>query len=177
MRAWLPVPGTTTGRLIAAALTQFGAHGFAGVNVADIAREAGVTTGALYHHFGSKTALWGIVRADVEQRVLDRIEGAAAVVPARSLAELAPAILVGFDYLVRTEYARLLAEPAHPDVAIDEPDDDRVANLIDNLLHDTGATVGPYAAAAWRAALLRSTRGSHESATARAGLERLLTGR
>lgn len=177
MRAWLPIPGTTTGKLIATALTQFGAHGFAGVNVADIAREAGVTTGALYHHFGSKTALWGIVRADVEQRVIDRIEGAAAVVPIHALPDLAPAILVGFDYLVRTEYARLLAEPAHPDAAADEPEDDRVANLIDELLQGTGAAVGRYVAAAWRAALLHSTRGSNESAGARAGLERLLAAR
>lgn len=177
MRPWLPVPGTTTGKLVAAALTQFGAHGFADVNVTDLAREAGVTTGALYHHFGSKTALWGIVRADVEQRVLDRIEGAAAVSPIRSLADLAPALLVGFDYLVRTEYARLLAEPAHPDAGADDLDDDRIADLIDERLQGTGAAVGRYVAAAWRAALRHSTRGSDESAAARAGLERLLTGR
>ena len=177
MRAWLPVPGTTTGRLVSAALSQFGAHGFAGASVADIARDAGVTTGALYHHFGSKAGLWVIVRADVEQRVLDRIEGAAAVVRVHSLAQLAPAILVGFDYLTRTDYARLLAEPAHPDGDVDAFEDDRLATVLDELLSGTGPAVGRYAAAAWRAALQQSTRGPSESDNARHGLERLLTGR
>lgn len=176
MRAWLPVPGTTTGRLVAAALAQFGAHGFAAVGVAEIAKQAGVTTGALYHHFGSKTGLWNVVRADVEQRVLDRIEGAAAVVAVRSLADLTPAIMVGFDYLVRTDHSRLLAELPHPDAG-PAAEDDRIAELIDRLLEGTGPSVGRFAGAAWRAALEQSAQGGAAADAARDGLERLLTGR
>ncbi len=37
---------------------------------------AEVTTGALYHHFGSKLGLYTFVRDDVERRLLDRMEGA-----------------------------------------------------------------------------------------------------
>lgn len=177
MRAWLPVPGTTTGRLVAAALAQFGARGFAAVGVAEIAKQAGVTTGALYHHFGSKTGLWNVVRADVEQRVLDRIEGAAAVASVRSLADLAPAIMVGFDYLVRTDHARLLAELPHPDAGPDVAEDDRMAELIDALLTGTGPAVGRLVGAAWRAALEQSAQGGAAADAAREGLERLLTGR
>jgi AcrR family transcriptional regulator len=174
MRPWLPVPGTTTGRLVAAALEEFGAHGFAPVSVAAIAKRAGVTTGALYHHFGSKTGLWNLVRGDVEQRVLDRVEGAAAVHPVTSIADLAPAILAGFDHLVRTEHTRLLAEPPNPDAGEDDPVDDRIGDTVDRLLEGTGAPVGALVAAAWRAALDAASRG--DAAAARAGLERLLRG-
>ncbi len=69
-------------------------------------------TGSLYHHFGSKAGLYQLVRADVEQRVLDRLEGAASVRSAQTLADLAPVLLVGFDYLVSSGLTRLLAEPS-----------------------------------------------------------------
>jgi len=173
MQSWLPVPGTTTGRLVAAALEQFGASGFATVSVAAIAAQAGVTTGALYHHFGSKTGLWKLVRGDVEQRVLDRIEGAAAVARRQEVADLAPALLVGYDYLVRAGLTRLLAEPANPDSGEDAPADDRIAATVDRLLDGTGAPVGELVSAAWRAALVAA---AHDAPAARRALERLLTG-
>ena len=46
------------------------------VTVGELADAAKVTTGALYHHFGSKFGLYAFVRNDVEQRLLDRMEGA-----------------------------------------------------------------------------------------------------
>ena len=51
------------------------------VTVGELAAAADVTTGALYHHFGSKLGLYAFVRADVEQRLLDRMEGAIAASP------------------------------------------------------------------------------------------------
>ncbi len=62
MRSWIPVPETTTGRLVYAALELFGAHGYAPVGVSTIASHAGVTTGSLYHHFGSKEGLYRLAR-------------------------------------------------------------------------------------------------------------------
>ena len=51
---------TTTGarkRLLAAALRRFAEDGAVGVNLDDVRREAGVSVGALYHHFGDKRAI------------------------------------------------------------------------------------------------------------------------
>ena len=58
-----------------------GERGFAEVGTPEIAREAGVTRGAMYHQFADKTALFLAVIEDVEQRVMDEL--AAGVVAAR----------------------------------------------------------------------------------------------
>jgi len=44
-------------RLLAAALAQFDADGTLAATLEDIRRQAGVSVGALYHHFADKTAL------------------------------------------------------------------------------------------------------------------------
>jgi AcrR family transcriptional regulator len=51
----------TRAALVAAGRRMFGEHGFRGTSVEDLAREARVTTGALYHHFPTKTALFEAV--------------------------------------------------------------------------------------------------------------------
>ncbi|MGX9792093.1 TetR/AcrR family transcriptional regulator [Mycobacterium sp. MMS18-G62] len=51
----------TRAALIAAGRRLFGEHGFRTTSVEDLAREARVTTGALYHHFPTKTALFEAV--------------------------------------------------------------------------------------------------------------------
>ena len=51
----------TRAALIAAGRLLFGANGFRATSVEDLAREARVTTGALYHHFPTKTALFEAV--------------------------------------------------------------------------------------------------------------------
>jgi AcrR family transcriptional regulator len=176
MRSWVPVPGTTTGRLVDAALELFGSAGFEAVAVGAIAERAGVTTGSLYHHFGSKEGLYRLVRADVEQRVVDRLGGAASMRPVRTIADLAPVLLVGFDYLHRSGYARLLGERA-PD-SIDHPrEPDPIEQLIGQLVGTEAPFVGALIAAAWREALRHAGSGSKAARDARAALERLLSGR
>ena len=66
------------GRLALAAVREFGGRRFDEVTVGELASAADVTTGAIYHHFGSKLGLYVFVREDVERRVLDRMEGALA---------------------------------------------------------------------------------------------------
>lgn len=61
----------TRGALVAAARHLFGLQGFAATSVDEIAREARLTTGALYHHFPNKTALFEAVFEAVHADLLD----------------------------------------------------------------------------------------------------------
>jgi AcrR family transcriptional regulator len=76
MGEWIPISTSPKGRLALAAVKQFGERPFDDVTVGELAAAANVTTGALYHHFGSKLGLYDFVRDDVERRLLDRMEGA-----------------------------------------------------------------------------------------------------
>jgi len=145
VREWVPVSGTTKGRLVETALAEFGRRGYEDVGVTELATAAGVTVGSLYHHFGSKAGLYDLIRGDVERRLLDRLEGAWEAAP-----DLRRAIGVGFDYLVRAGYARLLAEP-HPDGTTDPLEDFFTARA-----DRAGMPIGRLLAAAWRAALTAS---------------------
>ena len=60
----------TRTELIAVARAHFGANGFAAAEVGLIAAEAGVTTGAIYHHFGSKQGLFVAVAETIEAELL-----------------------------------------------------------------------------------------------------------
>lgn len=148
MRDWVPVPGSTKGKLALSALAEFGRRGYEPVNVTDLAAAAGVTTGSLYHHFGNKLGLYSFVRDEAERRLLDRMEGAAEAVDSRGdSASLRAGLVVGFEFAVREELAGMLAEP-HPDRA-----EDPVERFLATL---TDGAVGPLPrllAAAWRAAL------------------------
>jgi len=52
--------------ILAAARRLFGADGYSATSIDDIAREARVTKGAVYHHFESKPELFRSVYAEVE---------------------------------------------------------------------------------------------------------------
>jgi AcrR family transcriptional regulator len=61
---------TTRAALIAAGRNLFGATGFAATSVEDLAAAAGVTRGALYHHFDSKEDLFAAVFEGVETELM-----------------------------------------------------------------------------------------------------------
>jgi AcrR family transcriptional regulator len=148
MREWIPVPGSAKARLALTALERFGASGYEAVNVAELAAAAGVTTGSLYHHFGSKAGLYQVVREEAERRVLDRLEGAAAARAGEGRSAVTrTALLVGFDYVVARGLARLLAE-RHPGPAADP-----VEEFLARAAGGEGAPTGRLLAAAWREAL------------------------
>ena len=162
MREWIPVSTSPKGRLALVAVSQFGARPFDEVTVGELAAAATVTTGAIYHHFGSKLGLYGFVRKDVEQRLLDRMEGAVAASPDRSAAVRA-ALLVGFDFAVREGFPHLLGAP--PAGA----ERDRLAETLSGWTIPESAVLGRVLAAAWRAALLAVAEGA-EPPQARAAL-------
>ncbi|WP_405821185.1 helix-turn-helix domain-containing protein [Streptomyces sp. NBC_00838] len=55
----------------------FAEQGYGAVSLAEIVTAAGVTKGALYHHFDGKTALFRAVLEDVQEEVGRRVAGAA----------------------------------------------------------------------------------------------------
>lgn len=61
-----------------AARELFADKGFAATSRDEIAQRAGVTRGALYHHFESKAAVFAAVVAELEIELVDRVVTAAA---------------------------------------------------------------------------------------------------
>ena len=68
----------TRAALVGAGRRLFGQAGFAATSVEDLAREAGVTTGALYHHFPTKAALFEAVFEIVHMELMAASAKAAA---------------------------------------------------------------------------------------------------
>jgi AcrR family transcriptional regulator len=163
MPDWVPVSTSARGRLTIAALDAFGNLGYDAVNVVELASRARVTTGSLYHQFGSKAGLYAFVRHDVEQRILDRMEGAAAVVDTEGPARKVRAtLLVAFDYATAQGFARLLGE-RNPGA-----DDDPIEAFLARLVGPRRKALAPLVAATWRAALLMVAAGTPVASARRA---------
>jgi len=60
----------TRARIIREARAVFGAKGFDAASLAEIVEQAQVTTGAIYHHFGDKKALFLAVAESVEEEIM-----------------------------------------------------------------------------------------------------------
>ncbi|MFC9758750.1 TetR/AcrR family transcriptional regulator [Streptomyces sp. NPDC056921] len=63
--------------LLAEGRRRFAADGYHHVVLAEVARAAGVTKGAAYHHFGSKAGLFRAVVAEVQHELGERVAAAA----------------------------------------------------------------------------------------------------
>lgn len=63
----------TRAKLITAARKAFGAVGYAAASMDDFTAEAGLTRGALYHHFGGKKGLFEAVVAELDREMSERI--------------------------------------------------------------------------------------------------------
>jgi AcrR family transcriptional regulator len=63
--------------LIETARRLFAERGYAAVGTEEIVRSAGVTRGALYHHFAGKRELFQAVYEDVERQLVERIAASA----------------------------------------------------------------------------------------------------
>jgi AcrR family transcriptional regulator len=101
----------TRAALIAAARRLFARDGFAAASVEDLAREARLTTGALYHHFPTKTALFEAVFETIHTELMAASIRAAA--GARDEVEL---LALGFeaflDAVLEPEVQRIIITDA-----------------------------------------------------------------
>lgn len=98
---------STRAALVAAARPLFGKRGYAGVGTEEIVRAAGVTRGALYHHFDGKEGLFTAVFEAVEQELLDDI---GAKVAAGALTSPLAALQTGLDVMLTTAVDAELAQ-------------------------------------------------------------------
>lgn len=156
VQEWIPVSTSPKGRLVLAAVKEFGTRPFDEVTVAELATAAKATTGVLYHHFGSKLGLYAFVREDVERRLLDRMEGAVAASGPQSdrSAAVTVALLVGLDFAVLEGFLRILGDPPAG------TEHDRLAEMLSASTVSVTPLLGRVLAAAWRAALAAIAEGA-----------------
>ncbi|MGG3626620.1 TetR/AcrR family transcriptional regulator [Bacillus gobiensis] len=109
MKEWIPIPGSNKEKILATALQEFSLHGFAQTNITELAKIAQVTTGAIYHHFGSKARLYEIIKKEMEQRILDRME-AVTVLFEEPYNKLNASLKTGLDFVVKKEIYNLFIE-------------------------------------------------------------------
>ncbi|MEI5907420.1 helix-turn-helix domain-containing protein [Bacillus spongiae] len=126
MKEWIPIPGTSKDTLIKVAIMEFSQKGYNGVNVTELAKKANMTTGAVYHHFGSKSKLYEVIRTDMEQRLIDRMEGAASLFDEPEEA-LKAALITGLDAAVKLNICRLISEETPYDK------NDKIEEFLSNL--------------------------------------------
>jgi AcrR family transcriptional regulator len=97
----------TQAALISAGRRLFGQHGFAATSVEDLARDAQVTTGALYHHFQNKTALFETVFVEVRTELLGASARAAHGAP-DDLESLVRGLEAFLDAIARPDVQQIL---------------------------------------------------------------------
>ena len=104
--------------IIAAAVDQLAAGGYASASIQAVARRAGVATGTLYRHFESKSALFAEAFRRAARRELDAFASATAD-DGRDTTERIGAAVEAFARRALAEPTRayaLLAEPVDPAV-------------------------------------------------------------
>jgi len=101
----------TRAELVHAGRQLFGANGFAGTSVEDIARLARVTTGALYHHFPTKAAVFEAVFEQLHAELM-AASGAAAARAQGAVEQLTAAFTAYLDKVLEPEVRRVIVTDA-----------------------------------------------------------------
>jgi AcrR family transcriptional regulator len=99
---------STRGALIAAARELFAERGYAGAGREEIVERAGVTRGAMHHHFPSKVDLFQAVYEAIEEELRDVLVAAAMAAGPDPLAELRAGALAFLDAAATPEVRRVV---------------------------------------------------------------------
>ena len=98
---------STRGALIDAARELFAARGYAAVGTEEIVRRAGVTRGALYHHFDGKRELLAAVYEQMEAEIAARL-GESVTPGAGALETLEAGAEMFLDHCLEPEVQRIV---------------------------------------------------------------------
>ncbi|MFB4212143.1 TetR/AcrR family transcriptional regulator [Shouchella sp. JSM 1781072] len=107
-----PYPGTKKERVLKAAMHLFSQQPYEAIPIHDLAQQAGVTIGTIYHHFQSKLGLYEVICNEIERRVLDRMEGAIELVPERNNG-IYLALISGITFSYKYGFTLIFAEKNH----------------------------------------------------------------
>jgi AcrR family transcriptional regulator len=103
--------------ILAAAGDAAAAGGMAAVQIAPVAERAGIAAGTVYRYFPSKTELVAALVAELAEREIGALAGAAAAAPGPLSALAAAVITFAARALARRRLAfALIAEPVEPEV-------------------------------------------------------------
>jgi len=97
----------TRARLVAVARRLFARRGYPGVSIDEIVQAAGVTKGALYHHFPDKQQLFQAVVEQIEKEISERL-AAASSRPGDASERLRAACEAYLDACVDEEVGRIV---------------------------------------------------------------------
>jgi AcrR family transcriptional regulator len=136
----------TRDRILAAAHDLVAEAGYAGATMAEVARKAGIATGATYRYFPSKAALFTDVfrtAAGHELELVTRIAEHPAQAPSRRLATAVDVFARRALAAPRLAHA-LMAEPVDPEVDAARLESKRAYQGVFAALIDEGVAIGEF---------------------------------
>jgi len=98
----------TRRRLLRAARRLFAKRGYAGVGTEEIVRAAGVTRGALYHHFAGKRELLEAVYEQIEAELTEEIAAGALAAGSDPIEALRAGAEMFLDHCMEPEVQRIV---------------------------------------------------------------------
>ncbi len=98
--------------MLDASRDEFAARGYDGASLDEIASRAGLTKGALYHHFASKAALLEAVYIELEEEAATRVRAAVEASTGDALVRIAIAIDAFFEASADPTYQRVVLREA-----------------------------------------------------------------
>lgn len=100
----------TRNRILAVARGMFAEHGYAGSGAREIATAAGVTVGALFHHFDSKAGLFRAVFEQLNTEMAEVLmQGYAAVVVTDPVEAMIVGLRAALTFAGRPDFHRIIA--------------------------------------------------------------------
>jgi AcrR family transcriptional regulator len=107
-RASAAAAAATAATILETGSALFSAHGFGGVSLDDVAGAAGVTRGAVYHHYANKLGLFQAVANTLQARVADEVVSAAEAAGDAPADQLAAGCHAFLDAITATGTAQVL---------------------------------------------------------------------
>lgn len=98
----------TAERILQSAATLFATGGYAHVSLDDVAQDAGVTRGAIYHHYLNKKGLFGAVAARLQAQVAAAVVAAAESAPPSPSSQLRAGSHAFLDTITSSSFVRIL---------------------------------------------------------------------